>query len=290
MRVRRGLALAAVVVGLDVLPAAAATSAAAPALLPWAAPAALAVLFVVAMTAHRRRRASIVPTYTPPTTLRAGEAGVVIDGRVDGADVIAAVADLGVRGYLALEPVRTLREEDVVVSVARPWHHDPDIRPFEAVMLAHVFADGGTPVRLSTLRDGSDASRTIRENLAADLVDRAVFITSPAVLARIGPWAALLVFAAWAQLAWNAGSAWPTFAAGGVTAVLVWMLAALLSGDGLTEKGRRARQELLGFREFLDRADKDRLERLEPGTLDPNLPWAIALGVTVGWLRIRIES
>src|SRR5207253_11305457 len=69
MRVRRGLALAAVVVGLDVLPAAAATSAAAPALLPWAAPAALAVLFVVAMTAHRPRRASIIPPYTPPTTL-----------------------------------------------------------------------------------------------------------------------------------------------------------------------------------------------------------------------------
>src|SRR5204863_2885998 len=98
------------------------------------------------------------------------------------------------------------------------------------------------------------------------------------------------VFAMWAQVAWNGGSAWPTFAAGALTAIIVWRIVALLGGDALTAHGQRARQELLGFREFLHRVDKDRLERLAPGTLDPHLPWAVALGVTAAWLRIRIET
>jgi len=39
-----------------------------------------------------------------------------------------------------------------------------------------------------------------------------------------------------------------------------------------------------GFQEFLERAEKDRLERMPPDTLHRWLPWAMALGVTERWV------
>jgi hypothetical protein len=55
-----------------------------------------------------------------------------------------------------------------------------------------------------------------------------------------------------------------------------------------TSSGRKALAELQAFREFLSRADADRLDHEnEPGktpqTLEPNIAFAVALGVEHGW-------
>jgi hypothetical protein len=55
-----------------------------------------------------------------------------------------------------------------------------------------------------------------------------------------------------------------------------------------TSAGRKALAELRAFREFLSRADADRLSHEnEPGktplTLEPYIPDAVALGVEHGW-------
>ena len=51
-----------------------------------------------------------------------------------------------------------------------------------------------------------------------------------------------------------------------------------------TWDGARAMVRVQGFREFLERAEKDRLERMPADTLHRWLPWAIALGVTERWI------
>lgn len=225
-----------------------------------------------------------MPVYGPPATLRAGEAGVVIDGRIDTADVVAAVVDLAVRGYLRLERVTDFDGDEVLVTVARPWLHEKDIRPFEVVLLAHVFTSGVHMVRLSELRGTSYAPTSIKETLSSDLVDRGLFAGAPLSVRHAGRWLALVVTAGWAQLAWNAGASVSTILAAAATGLLLWLLASLVSRGFLTAHGRRARAHLMGFREYLARVDKARLEQLRPGALDEHLPWAIALGVTKGWL------
>jgi uncharacterized membrane protein len=52
-----------------------------------------------------------------------------------------------------------------------------------------------------------------------------------------------------------------------------------------TWRGVRLLIHLRGFQEFLQRAEKDRLERLPPDTLHRGLPWAIALGVSEQWIH-----
>jgi hypothetical protein len=50
-------------------------------------------------------------------------------------------------------------------------------------------------------------------------------------------------------------------------------------------EGTRASGEVLGFREFLERVDEDRLQRASPQQLERCLPYAIALGVERPWTK-----
>jgi uncharacterized membrane protein len=74
------------------------------------------------------------------------------------------------------------------------------------------------------------------------------------------------------------------------------MLASLLSGvvvllfgramPARTSTGALARLEVLGFEEFLDRAERDRLERMaDPHLFSRFLPYAIALDVSDNWAK-----
>jgi hypothetical protein len=225
---------------------------------------------------------AVVPIYTPPAGLRPGEAGVVIDGRVDAEDIVAAVVDLAARGYVTLK--RPPGETDVVVTIQRPWLTDPDVRPWEAVLLRNVFTSPGySTIALSALRDPGE-SASIREVLSAELAERGFFSSAPIAVRRVGRWAAVIAAALWMQIAWNEGAGLSTQLAIVATGVTLWLLAGVIAAGGLTADGRRARQSLRGFREFLLRVDRDRLEKLRAGTVDENLAWAIALGVTEGWL------
>lgn len=249
----------------------------------WFVPGGLLLLTgLVWMAGRSIGRGAVVPHYGPPAGLRPGEAGVVIDGRIDAEDIVAAVVDLALRGYLTLE--RAPGATDVTVSVQRPWVTDPDVRPWEAVLLANVFtAPGFASIALSALRAPRDTA-SIREALSAELAERGFFASAPLALRRAGRWVAVIAAAVWVQLAWNARADGSTIVAGLATGVVLWLLAGTIAAGGLTAQGRHARRALEGFREFLARVDTPRLERMPAGTLDENLPWAIALGVTEAWL------
>jgi hypothetical protein len=249
----------------------------------WIVPGSLLVLTALLWTTSRSRAGrATVARYAPPAGLRPGEAGVVIDGRIDAEDVVASVVDLATRGYVTLE--RAPGSFDVMVTVTRPWVSAPDVRPWEAVLLANVFTSPGlSSIPLSALRAPRDTA-SIREALSADLAERGFFATAPLALRRAGRWVAFIVAAIWVQLAWLDRADAATISAGVATGVVLWLLAGVIAAGGLTEQGRRAREALRGFREFLARVDTPRLERLPAGALDDHLPWAVALGVTEAWL------
>ena len=50
-------------------------------------------------------------------------------------------------------------------------------------------------------------------------------------------------------------------------------------------KGARTRVAILGFQEFMNRVDADRLKRMPPDTFEKYLPFAMALGVEHHWAK-----
>jgi hypothetical protein len=245
----------------------------------WLVPVIVAALGALALALGRRSR-SVVVAYEPPAMLRPVEAGVLLDGRLDVDDLVAGVVDLAVRGYLTLARVpHAIVGDDVLVSVTRPWQSDPGVRSFEITILARMYEHGATARLLSDVRTDREDLHALAHAIAADLADAGLFVVPPASAERAGRWLAVIVAAVWGQLAWNAGAALPSYASALVTGAVLWALAHLLPRRLLSRSGREARQHLLGFREFLRRAEKNRLAQMSPATLHELLPWAIALDV-----------
>ncbi len=238
---------------------------------------------------------SVKVEYEPPAGLRPGEAGTLVDETVHPRDVVATVVDLAVRGHLHIKQVpgtALLGEADYLFTLPKPWLGDPDIAPFEVIVLAQVFGAGGvTDAKLLSQirRDSKAIFPPIRDQVYRDLVEKKYFLASPQSVRRF--WATLggLLLAAPLAL-------WSTWGGGfpGESLSLSMLLALTLSGlivlafarvmPRKTFRGAQAKLQIRGFQEFLERAEKDRLKRLPPDTLHKWLPYAIALGVEEAWI------
>jgi uncharacterized membrane protein len=73
------------------------------------------------------------------------------------------------------------------------------------------------------------------------------------------------------------------FVCGIVSLVIWWLFAREMSAKTL--EGGRTRVAVLGFQEFMNRVDSDRLKRMPPDTFEKYLPYAMALGVEHHWAQ-----
>jgi uncharacterized membrane protein YgcG len=233
--------------------------------------------------AHR----SIKPEYGPPAELTPAEAGTLIDEHAEPSDVIATLVDLGVRGYIAVESVG---DGDFRFRRARSLRGDPGLSPLEVFVLQKVFGEelSLNERHLSELhRDADYVFAPIRDAIYRAMVERRVFPRSPFWI-RQG-WGALgivLIFvggALFIGLERFDGPRWPLAAGVLASGLIVFGIGQVMPRR--TWRGVRLLIHLRGFQEFLQRAEKDRLERLPPDTLHRGLPWAIALGVSEQWIH-----
>jgi hypothetical protein len=154
--------------------------------------------------------------------------------------------------------------------------------------------DGGrtaVSVRLSELQNKFYSSLPgIRDGIYDNLIRRGYYIKRPDKVKGtwIGLGIALLVvglvgagFAAEEGLRWVA--AW-ALAVGTVAGTLVLIVFGMVM-PARTEKGARAREAVLGFREFLSRVESDRYRRMitSPEMFERYLPYAMAFGVEDRW-------
>jgi hypothetical protein len=253
------------------------------------------------------RPGSIVPAWRPPEGVPPGAAGALVDQRAGPADVLATILDLASRGYLTIRevhPAGVPAEGDEAVRVARTilqsvglWTTEwefrrtdqplDDLAPFEGAIV-HALLGGERSVTMSAVAPGfRELLPRLYQSLYSELVDRGWFRHSPHATRR--EWVIL----------------------GGVVAAIgaaaiVWLgridlgLGLLLSGGivlafspvmpVVTREGARARDQLLGLKEYVRRAElaevesRHREERA-PGHFEEILPYAIALGVVDLWLK-----
>jgi Predicted membrane protein (DUF2207) len=243
-------------------------------------------LLAVAAGAWLRRWAAghaVAAVYSPPPGFSPIEAGIVVDGRFDTDDVVAGVVQLAVRGIVGLE---RMANGDVLISVKRAWQSERGLRTADIAILARIYAHGDSVRPLSEFKGDAKDLDDIFDTLTDTLTEKGLFSAPPSGVRRLGRWAAVIVSATWVQIGWSFGVAsLSSYAAALATGLILWGFASWYPRRFLSPAGQRARQQLLGFREFLHRAERDRLDRMPPDTLHTLLPWAIALGVTDAWLK-----
>ena len=236
-----------------------------------------------------RERATIVPEYEPPDKLRPAQLGVVLDESADTKDVTATIVDLAVRGYLTITEAPTqglfakkdwtLRETGKVVA---------DLQPYEAIVYQGLFQDHPSEVKISELRTHFVGSlRKAESELYAEVARQRWFTTRPDRVRQGYAGLAVLVILAGGGLAWLLGR---TMGAGlvGFAVIVVGFVALGVARwmPAKTAAGAELLRRTLGFRQYMEVAEKDRQRFAERENIfSAYLPYAIVFGCVERWAR-----
>ena len=251
------------------------------------------------------RRRPIAVQYEPPATLTPAEVGTLVDNSPDLRDITASIVDLAVRGYVRIQEVQEARflglgtRTQYSFALLRPAKQWQDLQAHEQALLSALFphtkgpaaadATAGDPIEVVNVSDLQNSFYqhlpAIKDRIFERLIGKGYYLRRPDRVK--GQYAVIAAVVA------IGGAA----AAGGLHLGTAWIVAALASGaiigafsflmPARTVAGTRALEATLGFEEFLNRVEADRLERVvrTPELFERFLPFAMALGVEHRWAR-----
>jgi uncharacterized membrane protein len=236
---------------------------------------------------------SVAPMYEPPAGISPAEAGTLLDDTIHPRDITSTMIDLAVRGYIKIEEtaekVLLFTHRDYVFHLLKPQANwGSELAPHERVMLENLFA-GGQETRLSSLKNRFyTAVPVIRQDIMAQLKSKGIYLLDPAsangysIVAAIG---IVAFFGILQYLRWgNFLSSIPILIiCAGISAIIFWLFARVMTAK--TAKGARTRIAVLGFQEFMNRVDAERLKLMPPTTFEKYLAYAMALGVEHHWAQ-----
>lgn len=233
-------------------------------------------------------RDQVVVEYTPPDDLLPAQMGILLDERADTKDVTATIVDLAVRGYLAIVEL-----DKSWIFGKKDWNltkkkDGADLQPYERTILNGLFEDGPEK-KVSELKNKyMDALKTARSELYADATKRGWFARNPEAARNGAHLLGIVVVAAAAGLGYLLGR-W--FGAAliavpiGVVGGLIFLLASVMPRRSAA--GSEALRRVLGFRLYIDTAEKSRQDFNEKANIFAKyLPYAIVFGSVEKWARV----
>ena len=236
---------------------------------------------------------SVAPMYEPPSEISPAEAGTLLDDRIHPRDITSTVVDLAVRGYIKIEEtaekILVFTHKDYLFHLLKPREQwGADLAPHERVMLENVFASGNE-TRLSSLKNRFyTAVPAIRQDIMSALKRKGIYLLDPESANGYSVGAAILIlapFGIFQYMGWaNFFNSAVLLVASALLSALIWFLFARVM-TAKTMKGARTRVAVLGFQEFMNRVDADRLKLMPPTTFEKFLPFAMALGVEHHWAQ-----
>ena len=246
-----------------------------------------------------RRSRLVVAQYESPDGLRPAELGLLNDNRSGMPEVTATLIDLAVRGHLRIEQTQKKGLlSGAEYKFTRLETADP-VEPFEQTLLDAVFA-GQTEAMLEDL-DRTKMAAAVT-SMAADVGERLKgrgWYGKPPTAARWVIPIMLIVLAGFILNFAVVGIVLSASMIGVITTVVICAVSLSLSliairllrrTDGMTPAGADEYAKVKGFREYLDVAEKARLDFSDapdktPERFNKLLPFAVALGVEKAWAK-----
>jgi len=236
---------------------------------------------------------SVAPMYEPPAGISPAEAGTLLDDSIHPRDITSTIVDLAVRGFIKIEEVAdkglVFSHKDYVFHLLKKREDWKGLAPHEQVMLENIFAGDAAETRLSSLKNRFYTTiPLVREDIMSALKQKGIYTLDPesANAFSLGAAVAILIPFAIAQfLGWaNFFNSIPLLIGCALISAIIWWLFARVM-TAKTVKGARTHVAVLGFQEFMNRVDADRLKIMPPSTFEKFLPYAMALGVEHHWAQ-----
>jgi uncharacterized membrane protein YgcG len=237
-------------------------------------------------------RESVTVMYGPPKfenqPLTPAEVGTLVDEKLDPRDITSTIVGLAVKGYIKIEETKKegLIFDKTDYYLRKVKGPDAEASPFERELMERLLG-GKAGVHISDLKNKFYAYLPgLKKALYGELTRKKYFLSSPEKVRNSYLVAGFLVFVfsvlAFVFLVPNPG--WKGVVSGILTGASV--LGFAKSMPAKTRAGASAYMDVLGFQEFMNRAEKDRLERMgDKDLFSKFLPYAIALDVADNWAK-----
>ena len=240
---------------------------------------------------------TIIAHYSPPEDFSPAVFGILIDQAVDMKEITATIIDLAVRGYLRI------REELKGFSILKTREYifeklkdDGDLKPFEQKIMRDIF-------RNKNLVSSNDFKNKfyrripgIKKSIHQEAEKTGYFVGNiPNIRKKYGKtsykifFLALVVFFGWLIMSFLLNLGLIRYFA----QILILELGLIISAvigmifahymPALTQKGAEVKWKLLGFKEYLQTAERFRLGAETLETFSKYLPFALILGVEKKW-------
>jgi uncharacterized membrane protein len=240
-------------------------------------------------------RGTIIPEYDVPDNLSPAEVGTIIDEKCGQKEIVAEIINLAVKGYLKIK-----REEKEILFIKSADYIFEKLKEsdglenqFEMELMNGIFKKGGI-IKFSELKgDFYNNYDTAVKNVYASVSAKGYFSKNPKKV--IGQYLAalfLLIFIVF-NLAAYGGSYLGSLGTYGIFAVIASVIIVILFANVMpqrTYQGVITKEYILGLKEYLTVAEKDRLEfhdapEKSPEQFEKLLPYAIALGEEKEWAK-----
>jgi uncharacterized membrane protein len=243
------------------------------------------------------RRNAIAVQYGPPDDMTPGEVGTLVDNSAAMRDITATLVDLAVRGFITIEETQTSHAMGLIHSKEYTFHLKKKasewtgLKQHELLLLSALFTDGAIDaVSLSELQNHFYKNIPgIRDALFDELLERGYYLHRPDYV-RAG-WIGGAIVTGFLFLVIGMGSSFAMrqapvalVASAVLTALIIVVFGWFMPSH--TSKGATALENTLGFEDFLQHVESDRIARIEktPALFEKFLPYAMALGVEKKWV------
>lgn len=235
------------------------------------------------------RRPVVAPEYKAPDNMPPYLLGSLKDELVDLTDITANIIDLAYRGYIKIKEFKS--KELLGLKISKPSFElfkqkdFDDLEGADKLIADKVF---GTQQRVTT-----DSLRNkfyleipkIQSEIYKEMVAKGYFSKNPDSTRKkyYGIGGGLFSFGILASIL--NGVVGPFFVTGGVSLVILGIFTLLIARfmPAKTNLGSQALDKILGFKMYLETAEKYRVQNLTPETFEKFLSYAIVFGVEKQW-------
>ncbi|MEM0476539.1 MAG: DUF2207 domain-containing protein [Candidatus Aenigmatarchaeota archaeon] len=232
----------------------------------------------------------IVVQYEPPDNLRPAEVGLILNQRITGKEITATLIDLAVRGYIKIQEVfdNNSKDKDFELIKLKDFENkQDDLREYEREILRKIFGSKNKILvsELENIKNNLKLS-TIAKKLFSE-TGKKYFVSNPQKIQDrliVNGISIIIISILLALLVNNE----VLFLAGLLSGFLLILFSKFMPKK--TKKGIEAYWHILGFRNYINTAEKHRIKFQEKENIfERFLPYAIVFGLTEKWLKVFEE-
>lgn len=255
-------------------------------------------------------RGTIITQFNAPDGLTPAEVGTVLDEEAHNKDIFAEIIYLATKGYLKIfkeEKSGWFGSDDYTLTLLQPTSQVQNV--IDQKLLQALFKEYQAPekldektiqeksfgtVKLSSLKNKFYKDlQDIQRDLYVDLTSRGYFKSNPSShrIKYIVAGVVITLFSVYLVQALTDKTGedfWILVLCCGLCGVLCFAFARAMPAR--TQKGVDAREHILGLKNYLTVAEKDRIDfhnapEKNPQTFEKFLPYAMVLGVETAWAK-----